>query len=338
MVARAKISSRTLIEGHAISVAGEPPLKIDEEAGIIYGVRVIGRYSKNNHGVSEAENGTEYTEGCMREALALYEDSDVNANHPPRSNPGVERDVNETFGVLRNCRVDRDPAGDPEVRADLHYFRSHPMAPRVLEDVRRRLGRFGLSHNATARRERFDRAKRRLVIEGLAKARSVDLVKRPSTNRNLWESHAVSTPTTLRQVLEALSLTPKRVAWRTWLLEDDTMAPAMDAPMDAAPAAGEEGDAAWAGFMQEIESIGEKFKSGEMTAKEAGKKVAAFFKAHASLFGSVEPDEDPPEKDKANDEETDKVESEELTQLRAEKKARELCESLLGGGFTPTQL
>jgi hypothetical protein len=174
---------RGLFEEVATSAAA---LKVDRERGVIYGVRVLGRYSKNNHGILEATLGTEYTPECMRQALPLYEGAKVKADHPlDRSRPGAERPVEATLGLLKQCRIRNDENGNPCIYADLYYYRSHPMADRVVEDVERRLGGFGLSHNAASSKERLDGG--RLVIEEITVVRSVDLVDKPATNRTLWE-------------------------------------------------------------------------------------------------------------------------------------------------------
>jgi hypothetical protein len=157
------------------------PLRIDRDAGVIYDVKVVGRRSPNGHGKVGAENGTEYTLESLRAAAPLYEGVSVKVNHPAdRTRPAQSRDCNDTFGVLRNVRV-----GEDGLRADLHYYKTHPLADRVLEDVDRRLGQFGLSHNASAAGSVRDRT---YVVEEIGAVNSVDLVDRPATNRNLWES------------------------------------------------------------------------------------------------------------------------------------------------------
>lgn len=331
---------RSLLEQCAVGIPGVPPLRVDEQAGVIFRVKVLGRFSRNHHGLREAENGTEYSAGCMRAALALYEGAKVKANHPAdRSAPGKERPVDDTFGVLRNCVVESDERGEPAVWADLHYLTSHPLAPRVVEDVRRGLGVYGLSHNAAAARERFDRAARRLVIEELATVRSVDLVDKPATNRNLWESERPM-PTNVRTLLESRreSLTKKRAGWLDRLLEmyegDD---PGMSAEVPAEAGGGDPDSALLDGFRQAVMAIFD----GEGSAAEKAKKIANYLKTHEKLTGSAEPEEAPEVEESEDDDDEeggkgkDVAESEELKTLRAEKKARDLCESL---GLVPTSL
>jgi hypothetical protein len=271
-------SRRPLLEWSA-SAAGSP-LTVDRGRKVIEGVRVIGRFSRNSHGLKEATGGTEYTRRCMEQALPLYEGAEVLSGHerPGQSRPNGGND--DAVGVLRNARLDGD-GDDLCVRADLHYFDSHPITPRLLEDAERGLGVFGLSHDARAGRERFDRASKRLVIESLSSVKSVDLVRKPATNRNLWESSEPMS-TTLRKLLESrLAGLPKprrRLARR--MIEDDT-APEMDAPAEAADG-GDDTDpdeALWSGFKAAIIAI----IDGEGSAQDKAKKIGQYLKAHEKL-------------------------------------------------------
>lgn len=279
-------AARHLLERHTVGAAGSP-LKVDRARGVIYGVKVLGFRSRNNHGLREATGGTEYTRDCARRALPLYEGADVLTDHDAKSQT---RGVRAVFGKLRNARLT-----EGGVRADLHFLKSHPLADRVCDDVEQRVGVYGLSHDATAGRERFDPASRRLVIESLSAVRSVDLVRKPATNRNLWESGDM--PQTLRDLIAGLELTPARAKVRTRLLEADGM-PEMDVPMDTPPPAddavagdGGEDDALWTGFAAAIQSIADSYKAGDLDAKTAGKKILSYLKAHEGLAGPDEPTE-----------------------------------------------
>lgn len=322
---------RPLLEWSAATSSGSP-LKIDRERGVIEGVKVLGRVSRNSHGLREAVNGTEYTRACMEAALPLYEGCDVLVDHSGPSQK--DRSSADVFGQLRNVRLAEDG-----IRADLHYLKSHELADRVCEDVERGLGVFGLSHDASAARERFDRGTKRLVIESLAAVRSVDLVRKPASNRNLWESEEPTVPTTLRNLLEALKLTPARDVWRRRLLEDNppSMDASMDAPMDSPADAGSNPeDALWAGFQAAIGKILDQYKSGELDAKAAGKQVMDYLKTHDKLMGSSEPaapaQADAPVQEDAscNTSKTDANKSEaekENAKLRHRLAVRELCEA-----------
>jgi len=327
---------RSLLEFQVVGVPDSPPLKVDRELGVIYGVKVLGRFSKNRY-VAEAVNGTEYSEACMDDAVRrkLYEGVKVKTDHPgDRSKPGAERSVYESFGVLRNVRKDRDPkTGEPGLYADLHYIRPHQLAESVCDDVERKLGVYGLSHNAAADRERFDPRTKRLVIESLAVARSVDLVDKPATNTNLWESERPM-PITIRSLLESrragLSKPRRKVLDRLVdLYEDDaSMAVETSPAADASPE-----DALAGGFEAAMLAI----IRGDGTAKDKAKKVAAYLSAHEKLTQADEPveesegdDDKPKPKDDAADKPKDKDKAE---SLKAENDALRLC---LLEGVKPT--
>lgn len=329
-----RTSPRALFEWSASAPSGAP-LRIDRERRVIEGVRVLGRFSRNSHGLAEAENGTEYTPECMREALPLYEGAEVLSGHEQPGQRRASGGNDDVVGVLRNVRLEGS-AGQECIRADLHYFETHKLVGRLIEDVERAIGVFGLSHDASAGRERFDRANKRLVIESLSAVRSVDLVRKPATNRNLWESHEGKPmpKTTLRELLEALRLTPARRKWRNRLLEMGDDMPGMDAPVDAPAPTEEPDDALWSGFMAAITKLCEKYKAGEMDYKQAGKAVMDYLKTHDKLSGSAEPDapdevqeedEDDASDKKTDDDKTESVKSENAA-LKHKLAVRELCE------------
>jgi len=312
--------------------AGGPALRIDRDHGVIYGVRVLGSVSENNR---------VYTRECMESALPMYEGVSVRVNHPAdRARPNVERPAESVLGKIRNVRVETDEAGLPVIRGDLHYLRTHEMAESVAEDVERRLGVYGFSHNAASplSAERVDPKTGRLVISRLALVRSVDLVdgSRAATSRTLWESVNVDNAVTRRSLLESyagaiLGKTGREKLLRV-LLEDEYMSEAAAAPMDAPPADGAEPeDKLWAGFQDAITAILGSYKeSGD--AETACKKIARYVKAHAKLTGDAEPDgdeldepADPPEE---KPDASDKKESVELERLRTKDAVRNLCESL----------
>lgn len=329
---------RTLIEAYQATGADGSKLKIDRDNRVVYGVKVLGRYSRNNHGVREAENGTEYTPACLRAALPLIEGAKAFGNHPAdRTRPGVERDALDGLGVFRNARVESEDDG---ARADLHYLtEDDPLTRKMLADIERGVGVYGFSPNQASDRERIDRQAGRLVIESIALVRSVDLVTRPATNRNLWESE--ETPpmkVTIKSLLESQAQkylkSPPRAAWLRTLLEDD-MAPIMAAEVDA-PA--DSDDPLWTGVR------GAAIQILDDESMDAAAKIMALKKlltAHEKLSDAAEP-EPPAEEEPEDDKPADKTESladlkAENAKLKRESSCRTLCES---EGFTPkaTQL
>lgn len=323
-------AGRALLE----TVAGERgnKLKVDREKRIIYGVKVLGRFSQNKH--VEGTTGSEYSPQAMKQACQLYEGMTVRTDHADRKNPSAGRSVYETFGQLQNCRIDGDA-----VRADLYYLPDHPMTNNVLADVESGLGVFGLSHNARAGREIVRNG--RLVIEELELVRSVDLVDKPATNRNLWES--VTVAKTFREILEELveAETDKaRKACASALMEDDGAY--MDAPVESAPSDPDE--ALKAGFRAAIDAV---LNDDSLSVKDQLKKIGELLKTEEKLVGggdsgggaaadTTESQDAKGDEGDSADEKKNKEESmkERLDQLERKDACRDLCESL---GFAPTK-
>lgn len=195
---------------------------IDREAGVIRGVKVLGRVSKN---------GREYSDKAMDDGVKLYEGLRVNVDHPDRKNPKAERQFIEGFGELRNVR--KEPSG---VFADMHFKKAHPSAELVCESAERFPKQFGLSHNAEG-----EVVKRggKPIVESLIRAESVDIVGKPATNEGLFESHEESAVTTktikasVRSLVEsAKSLARYKLA--NLLEMEGGDAAMMGAPMDMA--------------------------------------------------------------------------------------------------------
>jgi hypothetical protein len=159
---------------------------VDREAGVIRGVKVLGR---------ESRNGREYSDRALHEAAQLYEGIGVNLNHPDRKETNRERPVEAGFGWLAAARVEADG-----VYADLHYLRSHAQAAVLIEAAERNPKRFGLSHNAEGKVARRDG---KTIVESIEKVRSVDVVQNPATNSGLFESEERKMSTrTVQEVIQ----------------------------------------------------------------------------------------------------------------------------------------
>lgn len=144
-------------------------LKVDREAGVIRGVKILGKESKN---------GRTYSDRAMQQAAGLYEGRKVNIDHMMRE--GSERPFRDVFGELRNVRMQ-----DGAVYGDLHFLKSHPLAEQVCEAAERFPTQFGLSHDAEGRTARQNG---KLIVESVIAVHSVDLVNTPATNAGLFES------------------------------------------------------------------------------------------------------------------------------------------------------
>lgn len=201
---------------------------VDRDAGVIRGVKILGRFSRNG------DNGREYSNNAMKQAAVMYEGLGVNTNHPDRSTPRANRDIQEGIGWLENVTVK-----DDGVYGDLALIKSHPMANPLFEVAERNPKRFGLSHNASG--DSVDRGGRRLV-ESITTVRSVDVVQNPATNQSLFESEdPVATTTTLKDLMESLPAKSRERKGLMDLMEMDGMPMVSgDMPVDMPMADGAE--------------------------------------------------------------------------------------------------
>jgi len=158
--------------------------RVDTEAGIIYGVKVLGPRSRN---------GRVYEDAAIRKALPLYEGVTVNINHVRpdlKTGAHVERPMQDRWGVLRNVRYK-----EGSIYADLHYIKSHPMTQQLVEAAQRFPEIFGLSHDAGGDEQLIDGERR--VVE-MYEVKSVDVVADPATNEGLFESYRPVDPARAR--------------------------------------------------------------------------------------------------------------------------------------------
>lgn len=149
--------------------------KVDREAGVVYGVKVLGRESKN---------GRVYSAEAIERAKGLYENAVVNADHPAQ--PGRDRSIQDRIGWLRNVRV-----GTDGLYADLHLLMSDPRAPKIIEAAEKNPALLGLSHNAEGRTHQQGDL---TIVDEISEVHSVDVVADPASVNGLFEG--VQTMTT----------------------------------------------------------------------------------------------------------------------------------------------
>jgi len=297
------------------SPADDSPLPIDEAKGIIYGVRVAGLLSNNRHAQAGVKR-TRYLPSAYQQATHLYENVEVNLNHL-RTKPGQpkpERQVEQNIGVLRNVRATSDG-----LRADLHYKTNHPYAPQLVEDVRRRMGTFGLSHDALGH---GDRHGEEFVIDTITQVKSVDVVADPATVHNFWESLEGDTVAAIpfRDLLGHAFLKMARFKGKrrvlTRLMESDYIMPTEegseatahnvgDTPVD--PMTEEEGkspeDHLKGGFEKALTALVKCFVGGECSLEEFMSQVKDMAKAHNSLTGEKDAEEETEESEEMEESE-----------------------------------
>lgn len=262
-------------------------LKVDRENGVIHGVKVLGRESRNNR---------EYTPKAVADAIKLYEGRAVNVDHPELKERLRERGIMEAFGELRGVQERADG-----VYADLHFIKSHPATPVIAEMAERFPDKLGLSHNADGKTKPGRGGK--LLVESISRVVSVDLVRDPATTNGLFESKETPVPITLREALEKAF---PGLADTCGLLEMDGMgAMTVDAPADAT---GE--DYTWSAFRSAI--MGALDDDGLDTSATM-KKIGVILKAYDKL--SAGPKED--KKTETPKEEAAMAESKKTTETQA---------------------
>lgn len=266
----------------------ESARQVDRDAGVIRGVRILGKVSKN---------GREYSDKALSDAAKLYEGTKVNIDHPSRSTAGgggatAERPYAVGFGELRGVKVDGtgDAAG---VTGDLHYNRKHPLAEQVCEDAERFPRQFGLSHNAEGAMRHVNG---KWIVESLESVRSVDLVGRPATNAGLFESvdetgkGSTVEKKSLRQLVESAGKPELKTRLVKLLEEEPGMAAMADAPAEM-PAAGSSEDGIKAAFRSAVMAA---FDDDKLDTKATLKKIGDILKAYDKLQGGGESKADTP--------------------------------------------
>ena len=163
-------------------------VRIDREAGVIFGVKIIGCQSRN---------GRHYPNETLREAIPLYESSKVNLDHPD-GDPRKPRSYHARFGIIRNVHL-RENEG---LFADFWFNPKHSIAEQLLWDAENAPDNVGFSHNVEAVVKKQSSP---AIVEKIVAVRSVDLVADPATTQGLFESVTIPTITLeqVEQLIEA---------------------------------------------------------------------------------------------------------------------------------------
>lgn len=144
--------------------------KVDREANVIRGVKLIGFESRNNRS---------YSPDALKSAVNLYEGAKVNLDHVEK--PGRARTVTERIGVIRGANYVEGQG----VFGDFHYNPKHVHAEQILWDAEHNPAATGFSHHAVLRVG--DRRDGKDVVEAIVAVKSVDLVADPATTSGIFE-------------------------------------------------------------------------------------------------------------------------------------------------------
>lgn len=150
--------------------SGSQRLRVDRDAGVIRGVKLLGLASRN---------GRRYRENALVEAVALYEGAKVNINHP-KGHPLAPRDYQDRLGMVRGVQF-RPGEG---LFGDLHFNPRHALSEQLVWDAEHAPQNVGMSHNVLARTKQNGNE---TVVEAITKVQSIDLVADPATTNGLYE-------------------------------------------------------------------------------------------------------------------------------------------------------
>jgi hypothetical protein len=153
--------------------SGSQRLRVDRDAGVIRGVKLLGLASRN---------GRRYREHALVAAIGLYEGAKVNINHP-KGHPLSPRDYQDRLGVVRGVQY-RTGEG---LFGDLHFNPKHALSEQLVWDAEHAPQNVGMSHNVMAR---TSRSGDETVVEAITKVQSIDLVADPATTSGLYEQVA----------------------------------------------------------------------------------------------------------------------------------------------------
>lgn len=154
-----------MADGRITELLGLTPRQVDRETGVIRNVALLGAVSKNKR---------RYTEGALDSAVGLFESAQVFANHADG-----DRDVRDLVGRITAARRD-----DGYVRGDIEVL-EHQRSW-VLPLVESGGAGSGMSWDGYAQwRQAEDDIQEVTAVKAV---RSVDIVAKPATTRNFYES------------------------------------------------------------------------------------------------------------------------------------------------------
>ena len=137
--------------------------KVDEVAGILYGVKLVG-----------PRGNRDYPASVLQAAVSLYKDRPVYIEHAD------QRGYGDRLGFVRNPRF----VGD-SIYGDVHLNVGHPLYKAIMHDAKTNPNSLGMSHTARGVCRYVDG---RQVCERIESIESVDLCLSPASTRGLFEA------------------------------------------------------------------------------------------------------------------------------------------------------
>lgn len=323
--------------------------RVDAEAGIIHGVKIVGLESRNigrTIGLDpKVFNGAvdkkyRYSQRALESAIPMYEGATIRTDHPASEiDPNGRRVVKSSsrpmlsvFGSLKKVRFHEDG-----LYGDLHYLKSHPMAAFVVEVAEKMPEKLALSHNAFGVPVLING---QAVVDQILEVYSVDIVgDKPGTTNGLFESYSEDIPVakkTIKQIFEGLAATTAlAISGRAQLLEmcDDELSGAKVAEMEVdAPAEMSTDDQAKAAFRAMVVAA---FDDEKLDTKATMAKIKAIMDAQDKLAGK-EPEKAEGEGKATTESAADQADVDkrlrlletENAELKADKAVRGLLESM----------
>lgn len=155
---------------------------LNREAGIIENMVIL---------ASESLNGRHYTGNCMLNALPLFENVQVFANHGEE----FSRDVKDLLGGYKNVRFEEN-----KVKGDLHLVCGSELKEMIFNIAEKFPNLAGNSIDATGK---YYLEGDVTVIEELTHVNSVDIVTKPATTKGFFEEIGEQKMKTLAELKES---------------------------------------------------------------------------------------------------------------------------------------
>lgn len=175
------------------TVYQESAPRVDVDAGILYGIKVLGETSRNKR---------RYQGKGMREAVPKYNGTKSYIDHPDPERLNEDRKFHAWAGVFQNARYEEGKG----IFADLHLRKTGEHFEGILEAAQKFPTAVGFSHVAEGESQ-FEGDTE--IVESIKEVFSVDLVTDPATTAGFFESKRRK-PKTVKAAIESLPEGPQR--------------------------------------------------------------------------------------------------------------------------------